>query len=404
MDVIRIALLGYGTVGKGVHQTIQLQQERLQTLLGKRVELAGVLVKNINKHHIEDSSVLLTDNCEELFSLGNIHVVIDAIVGREPGFSYLKRAIQNGTHIITANKELFAHHGRELKSLADEKGVSIGYEATVGAGIPIIQTLSKLLQVNKVKRIQGILNGTSNFILSSMREKGLSFQEALKEAQEKGYAESDPGNDIEGRDAYFKALVLSDLAYGKKPEEEHTLLKGITDITIEQINYFSSLNLRFKHVAEIVKAPGKISCAVRPVLVSPEHPLYQVEYEQNAIAVETTIAGRITLQGLGAGMYPTASAVIEDLVQLENQHSQPVWREDVHLEAEEIEQSLWILPIRLEKQLKDKKKILGKLGSKCLIAKNLDEESLELRDHALEVLGGIDLPQIQGLQKSVKIS
>ena len=316
MSSINIGLLGFGTVGKGVYETIQTHQDRLQFFLGKPVKIVAVLVRNLSKHPLQDGEILLTDSFEEMMQLEELDVVIDAIVGTEPGYTYIKRAIERNCHVITANKEMFAHHGQELLSLAKNHQVSVGFEATVGGGIPVIQTLRKLLKINRVTKIEGIINGTSNFILTSMREDGLSFEETLAIAQEKGYAEADPTNDIEGFDAYFKALVLSDVAFGALPEKENIVRKGITNITQEQIQLAVALGLKFKHVVKLEKQAGRIQCEIQPILVPVSHPFYSIEGVQNAVSIHADIVGNISLVGPGAGKFPTASAVIEDLLHL----------------------------------------------------------------------------------------
>ena len=316
MSAIHIALLGLGTVGKGVLETIETHQGKLQSLLGKPVKISAILVKNLDKHVLEDKSILLTDQFEEIIGLDQLDVVIDVIVGKEPGFTYAKRSIERGCHFITANKEMFAHHGKELLELAEKHGVSVGFEATVAGGIPVIQTLRKLLNVNNITKVEGIINGTSNFILTNMRENQLPFGEVLISAQEKGYAEADPTNDIEGYDAYFKGLVLSNVVFGELPKGEHIVRKGITHITKEQILAASSLGLKFKHVARLEKQGQEIKLFVEPVLVTETHPFYSVEGVQNAVSIDADIVGNITLLGPGAGKLPTASAVVEDLLHL----------------------------------------------------------------------------------------
>ncbi|WNS75145.1 homoserine dehydrogenase [Bacillus sp. DTU_2020_1000418_1_SI_GHA_SEK_038] len=323
MSAIHIALLGYGTVGKGVYQTVKSHQKKLQALFGKEVKIVGILVKNINKHTNPDEDVLLTDDFEKIITLEQLDVVIDAIVGKEPCFSYLQQAIKRGCHVITANKEMFAHHGGQLKHLASEYGVSLGFEATVAGGIPVIQTLKQLLNVNNIEKVQGILNGTSNFILTKMREENLPFASALKLAQEKGYAEADPTNDVDGYDAFYKAVILSELAFGEAPNWDESIREGIRGITPEQIEVFSSLGFRFKHVASIERTASGILCTVKPVLVNEQHPFYHVEGVQNAVSINGDIVGNISLQGPGAGMLPTASAMIEDLAHI---HTKSVTR------------------------------------------------------------------------------
>ncbi|MFJ5624138.1 homoserine dehydrogenase [Peribacillus loiseleuriae] len=320
MSALHIALLGYGTVGKGIYKTIQTHQEKLKSIFGKDVKVVAILVKNIEKHHAPDPDVLLTDDFKKIVTLEKLDVVIDAIVGQDPSFTYLQQAMNRGCHVITANKEMFAYHGTQLKQLAKERGVTLGFEATVAGGIPIIQTLRQLLNVNNIQKVQGILNGTSNFILTKMREDGCPFETALKLAQEKGYAEADPTNDVEGYDAFYKAVILSELAFGEIPNWEESIRQGINSITPEQIALISAYGYRFKHVASMEKTAKGIICSVKPVLVNETHPFYQIEGVQNAVSIDGDIVGNISLQGPGAGMLPTASAIIEDLVYI-NKHS-----------------------------------------------------------------------------------
>ncbi|MBX9971758.1 homoserine dehydrogenase [Cytobacillus firmus] len=342
MSAITIGLLGFGTVGKGVYETISKHQGRLQAIFGKEVKVSAILVKNVSKHSLPDDEVLLTDDFQDIIELPKLDVVIDAIVGREPGYTYLRQAISRGCHVITANKEMFAFHGSELARLAKENNVSLGFEATVGGGIPIIQTIKQLLNANKIERIEGILNGTSNFILTSMREESLSFEEALKIAQEKGYAEADPKNDIEGYDAFYKAVVLSELVFGKAPAQDTSVREGITDITIEQIRIADSLGLKFKHVASIQREKDDIRCTVKPVLTGEAHPLYRVEGVQNAVSIDADIVGNISLQGPGAGMFPTASAIIEDLIHLGRADIPSVFEEGKS-EGTVLDEPVWII-------------------------------------------------------------
>ena len=319
MSVLKIALLGFGTVGKGVYKSIQSHGERLEKVLGKKVEIVAILVRNKQKQRRISGNILVTDNFEEIINLPQIDYMIEAIVGKEPAFTYLKRAVEKGSNIITANKEMFAYHGEELSLLAADKGVSLGYEATVGGGIPIIQTLRQLLKVNNIKQIKGILNGTSNFILTEMREKREPFASVLKTAQEKGYAEADPGNDVEGTDAFYKLMVLSKLAFGIQPEWKDVHVEGITSITREWIEEADRLHLKFKHIASIEWKDGKVIASVQPVLVGKSSPFYDVEGVENAVNIEADLVGSLTLRGPGAGMFPTASAVIEDLAQSRHQ-------------------------------------------------------------------------------------
>ncbi|WP_462408817.1 homoserine dehydrogenase [Neobacillus sp. Marseille-QA0830] len=321
MTGIKVAILGFGTVGEGVYRTIQSHEAELTDVLGKKVEVAAILIKNTAKARTIGDGVLVTTDFEEIIRLPKLDVVIEAIVGQEPSYTYLKRAIQRGCHIITANKEMFAHYGKELIKLAGSHHVQVGFEATVAGGIPVIQTLRQLLKINRVSEIHGILNGTSNFILTEMREKKQSFAQSLLLAQEKGYAEADPTNDVEGFDAFYKTMILSRIAFGSEPIWQDVEREGITHINSELIEVADQLGLRFKHVASITKLGDKIQASVKPALVGNEHPFYHVEGVENAVNVHSDIVGRITLQGPGAGMFPTASAVIEDLVYVNQYHA-----------------------------------------------------------------------------------
>ncbi|RNF40147.1 homoserine dehydrogenase [Planococcus salinus] len=314
MSVVNAAILGFGTVGEGVYRTIQSHQEELEAALGKPVKVVAVLVKNEHKSREIETDVLVTTEIEEIFNLPDLHVIFEAIVDKEPSFTYLKQAIAKGCHVITANKEMFCYHGQELLDLAQKQRVGVGYEASVAGGIPIIQTLQQLLNINNVTAIQGILNGTSNFILTEMREQKQSFEAALALAQQKGYAEADPGNDIYGCDAFYKLMILSGLVFGEQPDLKSVKINGITGITLEQIELADQWGLRFKHLASIEKKQERLHASVTPVLVSQSHPLYHVEGVDNAVNVTGDLVGDITLQGPGAGMYPTASAMVEDLV------------------------------------------------------------------------------------------
>jgi homoserine dehydrogenase len=322
MSVIKVAILGFGTVGEGVYRTIQSHEEELTSVLGKKVEVAAILIRNKKKDRNISKDVLVTTDFDDILSLPQLDIVVEAIVNKEPTFTMLKSAIRKGCHIITANKEMFAHHGKELLELAEKHNVSVGFEATVAGGIPVIQTLRQLLNINRVKEIQGILNGTSNFILTEMREKKQSFAESLLLAQENGYAEADPTNDVEGFDAFYKTMILSRIAFGEEPNWQDVDRAGITSITSELIDSAEKAGLRFKHIASLIREENQITATVKPALVGKEHPFYHVEGVQNAVNVYSDIVGCITLQGPGAGMFPTASAVIEDLVYVcQNPHA-----------------------------------------------------------------------------------
>lgn len=384
MTEIKVAILGFGTVGEGVYRTIQSHTAELTAVLGKKVEVAAVLIKNKEKQRNISENVLLTTDFEEILRLPDLDVVIEAIVGKEPTFTFLKKAIERGCHIITANKEMFAYHGKELLELAQKKNVSVGYEATVAGGIPIIQTLRQLLKINRVREIQGILNGTSNFILTEMREKKQSFAESLLQAQKNGFAEADPTNDVEGFDAFYKTMILSRIAFDGEPDWQDVEREGISSISSELIEAAQKLGLRFKHIASIKREGNRITGSVKPILVDKNHPFYHVEGVENAVSVQADIVGRITLQGPGAGMFPSASAVIEDLVYVQqNLSNQKIYSDSLSDDIDAAsgdEQEYWLVQGLSQEELrsarhsevsagihimKASKKEVQQLDSKC---------------------------------------
>lgn len=316
MPRIKIALLGFGTVGNGVYQTIQTYQQRLQSLLGKEVEIAGVLIKDENKDRNIGKSTIVSSDIDQILAIPGLEVVIEAIVGVEPGYTYLSKAIENGLHVITANKQLLAHHGTELRKKALEYNVQLEYEATVAGGVPVVGTLRHLLQVNRVVKVDAILNGTSNFILSDIRENHSSFTDSLRDAQREGYAEADPSNDIDGWDAFYKLMIVNDLLLNQQPTWDQVVHSGIRDIELADIMLAESAGFRIKHVASFENNDGDVKAAVEPIVVTQDHPLYTVEGVENAIVLTGDLVGELKLQGPGAGALPTASALVEDFISI----------------------------------------------------------------------------------------
>lgn len=317
MSTINVALLGFGTVGQGVCEAIDTHQDRLKEVLGKEVKVKAILIKDPTKERRIESSISVTTDFQEILDIPDLHVIFEAIVGEEPSFTYLTQAIEKGLHIVTANKAMFAKYGPELLDKAKRKGVSVGFEATTAGGIPVIGSIRQLLKVNEIRQIQGILNGTSNFILSQMRKRGLAFETALKISQEKGYAEADPTNDIEGYDAFYKLLILSQTAFGRQPDWRNIRRKGISHLTAEWLQAAESFRLRFKHVGSLRRdSVDHIQGEVEPILVHDTHPFYGVEDVENAISLKGSLVGRITLLGPGAGKLPTGSAMVEDFLSL----------------------------------------------------------------------------------------
>ncbi|WP_188454689.1 homoserine dehydrogenase [Virgibacillus oceani] len=320
MKKLSVAILGFGTVGQGVRDVLCNHQDRLKEIAGIPVEISTILIKHPEKHHTKAPHVRFTTDFQSVLDDPAIDVVFEAIVGKEPAYSYLRQCIIAGKHVITANKEMFQAHGQELKQLAAEYDVGIGFDATTAGGIPIIQTIQHLLQVNKINRVQAILNGTSNYILTDMRENGSTFDDALLKAQSLGYAESDPTNDIEGYDALYKLKILCELIFDEQPVWEHVKCVGISQISAKAIKQEAASGNRIKHIAEIALTEGAITANIAPKSVSAEHPLYAIEGVNNAIHMKTDIIGDLTLSGPGAGAFPTASAMVEDFCHIVNKH------------------------------------------------------------------------------------
>ncbi len=314
MTAVKVAILGFGTVGQGILRIVKEKREHFKNTLGVDIEIAKILVNNMNKPRPHVPKELLTDNFEDILAIPNLEVVFEAIVGEEPAYNYLSQAIEKGCNIITANKVMFSKYGLALQEKAKQFGVQVGFEATVAGGVPVIKTMQNILRVNEVSHIQGILNGTSNYILTQMRSEGMPFDEALKDAQKLGYAEADPYNDISGQDPFRKLMILSALAFGEQPNWEDVDVVGINGITAEQVEDAKAKGLRYRHIADVRKdeATGKIIATVGPQLMGPEHPLYSIEGVNNAIALDTNYIGTLTLVGPGAGMFPTASVMVED--------------------------------------------------------------------------------------------
>ncbi|MGE7020908.1 homoserine dehydrogenase [Solibacillus cecembensis] len=317
MATIKAAILGFGTVGQGIYHILNEKRQELRQKLGVELEVSKILVTDASRERVPGTQHLMTESINEVFAEQGIQVVFEAIVNEEPAFSYLKQAVERKCHVITANKVMFAKRGAELEALAKENGVFVGYEASVAGGVPIIKTMKNILLVNDVSRVQGILNGTTNYILTKMRAEGWSFDDALKEAQSLGYAEADPFNDVSGQDAFKKLMILSSLAFGEQPNWSDVEVIGIEKITAAQVAEATEKGLRYRHVAEVEKrANGEIYAKVSPVLVDKEHPLYPVDDVFNAVAMETNYIGTLSITGPGAGMYPTASVMVEDYAEI----------------------------------------------------------------------------------------
>lgn len=311
---IRIGMLGFGTVGTGTYRMLVDNREAITRKIGRDIDIVKIGIRDQSKERALDQSRFTTD----LFSIvsdPNIDVVVELIGGVDPAAELVEQALLNGKHVVTANKELIAKHGSRLVHLAKSKGLDLHYEAAVGGGIPLIQPLKHQLAGNDVIRMMGILNGTSNYILTKMEQEGADFGDALKEAQAAGYAEADPTNDVEGIDTSYKISILASIAFGKQVAVESVYREGITKVGITDIEYAKSWGYRIKLVG-VVDAIGDDGVCVRvhPSMVPLTHPLASVNGVYNALWLNGDFVGDVMFSGRGAGSDPTGSAVIGDLI------------------------------------------------------------------------------------------
>ena len=324
----KLAIIGFGTVGEGVYETLNKKADKLKALLERPLDIPIILVKDKDKKRNVKRETKVTTSFSEVLNFDSLDVVVEATPDAEIGYPYVTELLRRGISVITANKELIAKHGLELNKLAEAHGAHLLFEAAVAGGIPLLNTLSHCLKTNTISKIEAILNGTSNYMLTKMRTEEASFEKALKEAQEKGYAEATPDKDVDGWDAYFKTTILSHWIYGKTPiwTEQHP--RGIREVHLTDIKLAEEMSGRIKHVASLEKIGSYIHASAEPCLVLQDNPLYSVEGVNNGIYIEGSILGSLLLQGAGAGKYPTSSAIAEDLVNLlKNKHNKPTEKE-----------------------------------------------------------------------------
>ena len=315
MKEIQVGLLGLGTVGSGVVRIITDHQERLIHQVGCPVKVTKVLVQNIEKERdVEVPSTLLTQDANEILDNPNIDVVIEVMGGIDDAKSYILQALSSGKHVVTANKDLMALHGAELLATAKANKTDLFYEASVAGGIPILRSIVEGLSSDLITKVMGIVNGTTNFILTKMSDEGRAYNDVLKEAQQLGFAEADPTSDVEGLDAARKMTILATLGFSTNVELGDVKVKGITSITEEDIEYSKSLGYTIKLIGLAKRDGEKLEVTVEPTLLPNTHPLAAVQNEYNAVYVYGEAVGETMFYGPGAGSLPTATAVVSDLV------------------------------------------------------------------------------------------
>lgn len=315
---LRIAIAGLGTVGAGVVKIAQDNGDLLSARSGKDIIITAVSARSKNQDRgVDISSYDWVESATDLASRDDVDLVVELIGGSEgPAYDLVKSALENGKHVVTANKALIAHHGYEFAKIAENNKVSLNYEAAVAGGIPIIKAMREGLSANRFRAVYGILNGTCNYILTEMRETGRDFGDVLKEAQEKGYAEADPSFDIDGVDAGHKLAILTSLAFGVRPDFDTLSLTGITQITSTDIECASEFGYRIKLLGIAKSYEGKIAQSVEPCLVPLGSPLAAIEDVYNAVYTDGDFVETPLLTGLGAGQGATASAVVADIVDI----------------------------------------------------------------------------------------
>lgn len=317
MKVLKVGLLGIGTVGGGTYTVLTRNQSEIERRLGSSIQIIQVADRNIaHANQVTGGKVAVTDDAFAVVSNPEVDVVVELIGGYTVAKDLVLKAIENGKHVVTANKALLAVHGDEIFKAAKAKNVIVAFEAAVAGGIPIIKALREGLSANRIEWVAGIINGTTNFILTEMREKGLAFADVLGEAQRLGYAEADPTFDVEGIDAAHKLTIMSSIAFGMPMQFEKAYTEGITKLTTKDIKYAEELGYRVKLLGITKKTDAGVELRVHPTLIPEKRLIANVNGAMNAVVVKGDAVGPTLYYGAGAGAEPTASAVVADLVDI----------------------------------------------------------------------------------------
>jgi len=370
--MIKIAVLGYGTVGSGVVEVINTNGEIINKRIGDTLEIKYVLdLRDFPGTPVEH---LITHDFDEIVNDEEVKIVVEVMGGIEPAYTFVKRSLLAGKSVATSNKALVAKHGAELLRIAKENNLNFLYEASVGGGIPIIRPLTSSLTGDEIEEITGILNGTTNYMMTKMYHEDADYDAVLKEAQAMGYAERDPSADVEGHDACRKIAILSSIISGKQVDFEDIYTEGITEITLEDIQYAKAMDMKIKLLASCKRSGDKICAIVAPHLVSKNHPLYNIEDVFNAIFVKGNMLGDSMFYGSGAGKLPTASAVVGDIVEAAknpNRSMMSTWDAE-KLELEEKSETTKRFFVRIKGTGEELKVELAKVFGKIQIIKLAD--------------------------------
>ena len=322
MKPIKVGIAGMGVVASGVVKVLERNQTEIARRAGRGIEVTVVAERTPNKAaHLEARGVQVVSDLSALASHPNVDIVVELMGGYEPARTFVLEAIANGKHVVTANKALLAVHGNEIFKAAQDKGVTVAFEAAVAGGIPVIKALREGLSANRIEWIAGIINGTTNFILTQMREKGWTFADALKVAQELGYAEADPTFDVEGVDAAHKITLMSSLAFGVPINFEAASIEGISQLAAQDISYAEKFGYRIKLLGIAKRTDAGIELRVHPTLIPEQQLIANVNGVMNAVMIKGDAVGSTLYYGAGAGSEPTGSAVVADLVDVTRLHT-----------------------------------------------------------------------------------
>lgn len=315
MKAIKVGMLGFGNVGTGTYQTLEMNRELIEKHVGASVEISKILVNDVTKpRQVVTPDGVLTDNVADIIDNPEIDIVAEVLGGIEPASEYMLKALNNGKHVVTANKAAVAANYDKLFKAAADNGVSLRPEACVAGGIPILNAITTVLGANKFDEILGILNGTTNYILTQMTDNGLDYADVLKDAQAKGFAEADPTADVEGIDAANKLSIMMALAFGHYVHPDDIPTEGISKITKADIDKATADGCKIKLIASAKNEDGKLTYSVKPVALPVDHPLASVSNEFNAVFVKGNAVGELMFYGKGAGPLPTGSAVMGDIL------------------------------------------------------------------------------------------
>ncbi|ANK59032.1 homoserine dehydrogenase [Loigolactobacillus backii] len=315
MREIGIGLLGLGTVGSGVVRLLQDNQAKISSITGRRLTIKRVIVRHPEKHRdTKLDGVPMTANIEDMIQDPAVQIVVEVMGTIQPAEDYIKRLLQAGKHVVTANKDLIAQKGGELVDIAARKQRDLMYEASVAGGIPILRTIVNSFAADQILEVSGIVNGTTNYILTQMNQKKVSYAAALKSAQDLGFAESDPTNDVMGIDAAYKMIILTQFAFGMSLKLENVTVEGIDKVRLEDIQQAQSLGYTIKLIGDAKEIDGKASVSVGPTLIANSNPLAAVQNENNAVVVKSAAVGNTMFYGPGAGELPTANSVVSDII------------------------------------------------------------------------------------------